>query len=116
MKYKNINLSIIGLILVFCSAFSNADYEKVASQIDYIYLFEHGTDQWGVRIVLEEPGTDCSEWYIKINSDLSNQMYSLALSAEAQNKKITLMRRNSTENLDGTTVCGIHRIYSKEIL
>ena len=105
----------IGLLLAALANNSYSDYKKVSSKIDHIYLFEHGTDQWGIRIVLSEPGPDCSEWYIKMGSTLSDQMYSLALSAEAQNKTITLMRRNASENLDGTTICGIHRIYSKTI-
>jgi len=115
MIFNLLRLCSIGLILSALASNSHSDYERVSSQIDHIYLFEHGTDQWGIRIVLTTPGPDCSEWYLKMGSDLSDHMYSLALSAEAQNKTITLMRRSASENLEGTTICGVHRIYSKEI-
>ncbi len=114
MKYlKRAFLFTFFLGLANISATVNADYEEFTSKIDQIYLFDNGSDLWGIRIKLVNPGSLCSEWYIKMNAALRDQMYALALSAKAQGREITLKRRNDSENLENNgTICSVHRIYT----
>jgi len=96
---------------------SYADYEKDTGKIEQIYIIENGTNVFGIRIKLKElepeSKANCDEWYIKMNSPLRDQMYSLALSIQAQGKQVTLMKKNNTENIESSgTICGLHRIYS----
>jgi hypothetical protein len=106
-----------GLVILTLSLSAMADYDRTYGKIDYIYLYDNATNSFGVRIVLKDPvttGYKCSEWYLKLSSNLSDQMYALVLAAEAQEKEITLMLRNTSENLPDSTVCAVHRIYTKK--
>ncbi len=110
------------LLCSFTMTASAAVYERTYGKIDYIYLFDNATNQFGIRIVLKDPvvgnagGYECSEWYLQLGSELKNQMYAMALAAEAQDKEITLMLRDTAENISGTTICAVHRMYSKKKL
>ena len=113
---KNIKRFLLGCFLLLSIAFpqvSYADYETVTSKIEEIYVIDNGTNVFGIRIKLSNPGTDCDEWYIKMSSPVKDEMYSLALSIQAQGKQAKLMKRNSTEDIESSgTICGLHRIYS----
>ncbi len=113
---KNIKKFLFGNVLLLgmvVSPFSYADYETVTSKIEQIYVVDNGSNTFGVRIKLSIPGNDCDEWYLKVNSPLFNQMYSLALSIQTQGKDVKLMKRNDSENVESAgTICGVHRIYS----
>jgi hypothetical protein len=110
---KNIFQVLLVLLPLLFSGISFADYETTTSTIKKVYLYDNATDKWGIRIVLDNPGAICDEWYVKIDTKLRDQMFSLALAAKASSSRITLMRRNDSENLanEGKTVCSVHRIY-----
>jgi len=108
------------LAVLSAFTFSNsavADYETFTSKIDQIYVLDNGTDQWGIRIKLVEPGDLCTEWYVKSAAPLKNEMYTLALTAKVQDLPVSIMRRNDSENIANTNgignICSVHRIYLK---
>ncbi len=109
-------VSVVYFLMIISILFVNksfADYESYSSTINKVYLYDNATDMWGIRIVLNSPGNICDEWYVKMDTDLRDQMFSLALAAKASAAKVTLMRRGDAENLtnEGKTICGVHRIF-----
>jgi len=117
MKNRRFILNGFMMLSLCFSQASYADYESDVGKIEHIYIIDNGTNVFGIRIKLAtlEPGSNsgCDEWYIKLNSPLKDQMYSLALSIQAQGKQVKLMKRNNSENIESSgTICGLHRIYT----
>ncbi len=123
MKVFNVLKPLLTSLVLFSLAMT-ADavlYQSTSGKIDYIYLHDNASNTYGVRIVLKDTqsngsGYICSEWYLDLSSGLSDQMYAMALSAEAQDKEITLMLRDTSDNLPDSTVCAVHRMFTKKKL
>ena len=102
---------MVSILMSSVSINSFANYESYTGKISEMLLMDNGTDKWGIRIKIDNPDhTYCVAWYIKINTALRKEMYSTALSAQAQGKEITLMRRSNSDDVE-TKVCNIHRMY-----